>query len=62
MSHQPLTTLSIRIQTKTREQLEKLASSTGKATSFLAAEAIEFYLKIQSWQVKAIVRAVKKSK
>ena len=62
MSHQPLAnTLSIRIQPKMREQLAKLANATGRTKSFLAAEAIESYLKIQSWQVKAIESAVKKA-
>ncbi|HQW57596.1 MAG TPA: hypothetical protein PK583_01410 [Gammaproteobacteria bacterium] len=41
MSHRPLTTNT---RPKMREQIEKLASSTGKTTSFLAVEAIEPYL------------------
>jgi len=62
MPHQPLTnTLSIRIRPKTGEQLSKLANATGRTKSFLAAEAIESYLKIQSWQIKAIESAVKKA-
>ena len=62
MSHQPLTnTLSIRIRPKIGEQLSKLANATGRTKSFLAAEAIESYLKIQSWQITAIESAVKKA-
>jgi predicted transcriptional regulator len=37
-------TLSIRVSPETREGLEKLALSTRRSKSFLAAEAIDGYL------------------
>jgi RHH-type transcriptional regulator, rel operon repressor / antitoxin RelB len=60
MSHSipPAVTLSVRISPKMRDQLEDLATATGRTKSFLAAEAIEQYLEVQTWQVKAIQEAV----
>jgi predicted transcriptional regulator len=37
-------TLSIRVSSETRERLEKLATSTRRSKSFLAAEAIDAYV------------------
>lgn len=54
-------TLSVRVSSEAREQLEDLAEATGRTKSFLAAEAIEHYLAIQSWQVQGIKNAVKKA-
>ena len=54
-------TLSIRVSSDAREQLEDLADATGRTKSFLAAEAIEHYLAMQSWQVQGIKNAVKKA-
>jgi predicted transcriptional regulator len=54
-------TLSIRVSSDAREQLDELADATGRTKSFLAAEAIEHYLAIQSWQVQGIKNAVKKA-
>lgn len=63
-SNQPLSpavTLSVRVPSKARDQLENLANATGRTKSFLAAEAIEYYLATQSWQVKAIEKSIKKA-
>jgi RHH-type transcriptional regulator, rel operon repressor / antitoxin RelB len=50
----PSATLSIRMDTAAKERLQALASSTGRSSSHLAAEAIDTYLKTQEWQIKAI--------
>ncbi len=57
-SHQAVT-LSVRIQPEARDQLEILAHATGRTKSFLAAEAIEHYLSIQTWQRSGINQAIK---
>jgi len=57
----PAVTLSIRIPSEIREQLDDLSHATGRTKSFLAAEAIENYLAAQSWQVKAIEKAIEKA-
>ena len=57
----PAVTLSIRIAPEARNQLDELAHATGRSKSFLAAEAIEHYLAIQSWQIHAIEKSLKKA-
>lgn len=57
----PAVTLSVRVKLKVRDELEELADATGRTKSYLAAEAIEYYLTSQAWQVKAIEKAVDKA-
>ncbi len=57
----PAVILSVRIPPESRDQLEELANATGRSKSFLATEAIENYLAMHSWQVKAIEKSVKKA-
>ena len=45
------TTVSVRIDPAIKKRLEKLAKSTGRSRSFLAAEAINEYLDLNEWQV-----------
>jgi RHH-type transcriptional regulator, rel operon repressor / antitoxin RelB len=52
------TTLSIRVAAGVKKRLERLAKSTGRGRSFLAAEAIGEYLDINEWQVAGIKRAM----
>jgi len=65
MAHTPhphqAVTLSVRIQPEAREQLETLAHATGRTKSFLAAEAIEHYLSMQTWQINGIKKSIKKA-
>ena len=51
-------TLTVRIDTAVKKRLEKLARSTGRSRSFLAAEAIEEYLGVNEWQVAGIRQAI----
>ena len=44
------TTVSVRIDPVIKKRLEKLAKSTGRSRSFLAAEAINEYLDLNEWQ------------
>ena len=52
------TTVSVRIDPASKKRLEKLAKSTGRSRSFLAAEAINEYLDLNEWQVAGITRAL----
>jgi RHH-type transcriptional regulator, rel operon repressor / antitoxin RelB len=52
------TTFSVRVGRSTKSRLEKLAKSTGRSRSFLAAEAISAYLDTNEWQVAGITTAV----
>ena len=52
------TTFTVRVDTGVKKRLERLANSTGRSRSFLAAEAINEYLAIDEWQVVGIKRAI----
>jgi RHH-type transcriptional regulator, rel operon repressor / antitoxin RelB len=52
------TTFTVRIDAGVKKRLERLAKSTGRTRSFLAAEAINGYLEINEWQVAGIKRAL----
>ena len=51
-------TFTVRVDTATKKRLEKLAKSTGRSRSFLAADAISEYLDVNEWQVAGIKRAI----
>jgi RHH-type rel operon transcriptional repressor/antitoxin RelB len=51
-------TFTVRVDAAAKKRLERLAKSTGRSRSFLAAEAIEEYLDINEWQVAGIKRAI----
>jgi RHH-type transcriptional regulator, rel operon repressor / antitoxin RelB len=46
-----LTTFTVRAETEVKKRFDKLAKSTGRSRSFLAAEAIREYLDVNEWQV-----------
>lgn len=50
---------SLRIPTETKSRLEELAQATGRTKAFLALDAIERYLDMEAWQIKAIQKGVK---
>ncbi len=50
--------LTLRLNADTKEKLDKLASSTHRTKSFLAAEAINRYLVIEAWQIAEIEQSL----
>jgi RHH-type transcriptional regulator, rel operon repressor / antitoxin RelB len=52
------TTFTVRIDMGVKKRLERLAKSTGRSRSFLAAEAVDEYLEFNEWQVAGIKRAI----
>ena len=52
------TTLTVRLTTETKDQLGRLAAGTRRTKSFLAAEAIEAYVKQQLEIVEGIQRGL----
>lgn len=52
------TTFTVRVDSAAKKRLEKLAKSTGRSRSFLAAEAINEYLDVNEWQVAGIRKAI----
>ena len=51
-------TFTVRVDSNVKKRLEKLAKSTGRSRSFIAAEAIGSYLDVNEWQVAGIKRAI----
>ena len=51
-------TFTVRVDAGVKKRLEKLAKSTGRSRSFLAAEAIGEYVSVNEWQVEGIKRAI----
>ena len=54
----PLTNFTVRVEPQVKKRLEKLAKSTGRSRSFLAAEALNAYLDVNEWQVAGVKRAM----
>lgn len=52
------TTFTVRVDTGVKKRLERLAKSTGRSRSFLAAEAINEYLDTNEWQVSGVKGAI----
>ena len=51
-------TFSVRLNQEAKARLQKLAKSTGRSRSFLAAEAIVVYLDTNEWQIVGITKAL----
>jgi RHH-type rel operon transcriptional repressor/antitoxin RelB len=51
-------TITIRLDEQIRIRLVKLAEATHRSKSFLAAEAISDYLKVQEWQIREIKKGI----
>ncbi len=45
---------SLRLSKGMKDKLQELADATGRTKAFLAQDAIERYLELESWQIKAI--------
>ena len=52
-------TLSIRLNSRTKSKLEALAKASRRSKSFLAAEAIEAFVDAESWQLSEIDAGMK---
>ena len=52
------TTFTVRVATDVKKRLERLAKSTGRSRSFLAAEALSEYLDMNEWQVAGVRKAI----
>jgi predicted transcriptional regulator len=48
---QTSTTISVRIDTRTKKRLEALAGRARRSKSFLAAEAITAFVEAETWQL-----------
>jgi RHH-type transcriptional regulator, rel operon repressor / antitoxin RelB len=55
------TTMTVRLSQELKGKLERLAESTKRSKSYLAAEAIAEYVDANGWQVEEIRKAVEKA-
>jgi RHH-type transcriptional regulator, rel operon repressor / antitoxin RelB len=49
------------MDTKLKKKLDKLAKTTQRSRSFLAAEAIREYVELNEWQIEEIKKAVQQA-
>lgn len=54
-------TVSAKLEPSVAEKLDLLAKATARSRSFLVAEAIETYVKDQTWQIQAIQEGIKEA-
>jgi len=59
--HAASCTLSVRVASSLRKQLDEIALAEGRTRSFIAEEALKRYVKEESWQVQAIHSALEKA-
>jgi predicted transcriptional regulator len=55
------TTVTLRLDDEVKNKLEKLAESTHRSRSFLAAEAIKAYVDSNEWQISEIHAAIQEA-
>ncbi|NOU39864.1 MAG: ribbon-helix-helix protein, CopG family [Methylotenera sp.] len=55
------TTVTLRLDDAVKDKLEKLAESTHRSRSFLAAEAIKAYVDSNEWQIAEIHQAIQEA-
>jgi RHH-type rel operon transcriptional repressor/antitoxin RelB len=55
------TTLTIRMDEKTKERLDRLAKSLDRSKSFIASHAIEDYLEVNEWQMQEIAAGMREA-
>ena len=54
-------TMTIRLEDDAKARLDRLAESTRRSKSFLAAEAIRAFVEINEWQVAEIHQALREA-
>ncbi len=55
------TTMTIRLEDEVKDRLDRLADSTNRSKSYLAAEAIRAFVEINEWQVAEIHAALEEA-
>ncbi len=51
--------LTLRVDSKLKNKLDKLAKTTQRSRSFLAAEAIREYVALNEWQIDETKKAIR---
>jgi RHH-type rel operon transcriptional repressor/antitoxin RelB len=53
--------LTLRIDSEIKEKLDQIAQATKRSKSFIASEAINEYIKLNEWQIKAIQEGIRQA-
>ena len=53
--------LTLRLDSKLKEQLDRLSKATQRSRSFVAAEAIREYVALNQWQIGEIQKAIEEA-
>ena len=53
--------LTLRVDSKLKKKLDKLAKTTQRSRSFLAAEAIREFVALNEWQIEAIQKGIREA-
>jgi len=53
--------LTLRLDSKLKKKLDKLAKATERSRSYLAAEAIREFVALNEWQIKRTKKAVEQA-
>lgn len=54
-------TMTIRLDSRVRNRLGRLAEATNRSKSFLAAEAIREFVELNEWQIQEIRAGIKEA-
>ena len=55
------TTMTVRLEDELKDRLDRLADSTNRSRSYLAAEAIREFVETNEWQIAEIRAALKEA-
>lgn len=55
------TLISVRVSDDVAQRLAELADATDRSKSYLAAQALEEFIALQEWQVKAIRQGIRQA-
>lgn len=55
------TLISVRVSDNVAQRLAELADATDRSKSYLAAQALEEFIALQEWQVKAIRQGIRQA-
>jgi predicted transcriptional regulator len=51
--------ITIRIESEIKKKLDQIAHATKRSKSYLASEALQEYIKLNEWQIKAIQEGIR---
>ena len=53
--------ITIRVEPEIKKKLDQMAHATKRSKSYLASEALQEYIKLNEWQIKAIQEGIRQA-